>query len=51
MQMKETIQSKHRDYSQFSSPAFTSPFGADPGPSKGPVCVPEEHKEFIADVR
>ncbi|XP_041362495.1 poly(A)-specific ribonuclease PARN-like isoform X2 [Gigantopelta aegis] len=49
-QLRETIRSKHKDYSQFSSPAFMSPFGADPGPSKGPVCVPDEHKEFIADV-
>ncbi len=37
---------------QMTSPTFTSPTGHDTQmPSKGPIQIPDEHKEFIEEIR
>ncbi|KAK7112946.1 poly(A)-specific ribonuclease PARN-like [Littorina saxatilis] len=48
--MRESLAGKHQAFSKFSSPAFVSPDGADMGPGKGPVQIPDEQKDFIAGV-
>lgn len=48
--MREALNSKHEAFSKLSSPAFVSPDGAEMGPGKGPIQIPEEQKQFIANV-
>ena len=48
--MRCALNSKHQEFAKFSSPAFLSPDGADMGPAKGPIQIPDEQKDFIADI-
>ncbi|KAJ8318566.1 hypothetical protein KUTeg_003657 [Tegillarca granosa] len=50
-QLREALQQKHQTFSQFSSPAFTTPDGQSSSfVSKGPVSIPEEQKEFVKNI-
>ncbi|KAL8623603.1 hypothetical protein ACOMHN_037690 [Nucella lapillus] len=46
--LKECLNLKHQMFAKFSSPAFTSPVSGE-GPGKGPIQIPEEQKEFVAN--
>ncbi|OWF39732.1 Poly(A)-specific ribonuclease PARN [Mizuhopecten yessoensis] len=48
--LREALQQKHQQFSQFSSPAFVTPDGVSQGTSKGPVTIPDEQKEFIKEI-
>ncbi|XP_033748844.1 poly(A)-specific ribonuclease PARN-like isoform X2 [Pecten maximus] len=48
--LREALQQKHQQFSQFSSPAFVTPDGVSQGTSKGPVSIPDEQKEFIKEI-
>ncbi|XP_048761264.2 poly(A)-specific ribonuclease PARN-like isoform X2 [Ostrea edulis] len=50
-QLKDSLEEKHKQYNLFSSPAFVTPdSGAEAVTTKGPINIPEEHKDFIEGI-
>lgn len=50
-ELRDLMEERHKQYKQFSSPAFVTPdSGAEAVTTKGPINVPEEHKDFIEGI-
>lgn len=50
-ELRDFLEERHKQYTQFSSPAFVTPdSGAEAVTTKGPIEIPEEHKEFIEGI-
>ncbi|XP_062601439.1 poly(A)-specific ribonuclease PARN-like [Saccostrea cucullata] len=47
-QLRDSLEERNKQYNHFSSPAFVTPdSGAEAVTTKGPINIPEEHKDFI----
>ncbi|XP_013416791.1 poly(A)-specific ribonuclease PARN-like [Lingula anatina] len=47
---RDALESKYNQLDMMSSPAFTSPTGADTAVAKGPIEIPSEHKQYVEDI-